>query len=50
VVITELGVFRCVDGRLVLEELAPDTTLDELRAGTEATFAVSRALTTMHGP
>lgn len=38
VAITELGVFRFYDGRLVLETIAPDVTLDEVRARTEADF------------
>ncbi len=47
VVITELGLFRFRDSRLVLEEIASTTTLDELRARTEAEFSISPSLTTM---
>jgi len=47
VAITELGVFRFSGPALILEEIAPDTTLDELRARTEAVFEVSGDLKTM---
>lgn len=47
-VITDLGVFEVTqkgqDG-LMLLELAPEVTLDEIRSKTEAPFAVSNALT-----
>ncbi|MGE0419498.1 MAG: CoA transferase subunit B [Acetobacteraceae bacterium] len=47
-VITDLGVFEVTqkgqDG-LMLLELAPEVTLDEVRSKTEAPFAVSNALT-----
>jgi 3-oxoacid CoA-transferase len=46
--ITELGVFRFHAGQLVLEEIAAETTLDEVRARTEATFAVSPTLGVMN--
>ncbi len=39
-VITDLGVFDVTPDGLVLVELAPDVTLDEIRAKTEATFTV----------
>ena len=45
--ITELGVFSFRDGALTLEEIAPDVTLDELRARTAAAFSVSPALAPM---
>lgn len=38
VVITDLGVFRFVDGRLTLTKLQPGATLDEVRAKTGAEF------------
>ena len=48
-VITELGVFRVRERRLILEEVAADTTLDEIRARTTAAFEVSPALRPMQG-
>lgn len=44
VAITELGVFRFIHGRLVLEEIAPDVTVDEVRARTDAHFTVGDRL------
>jgi len=43
VVITELGVFDVSRGKspLTLIELAPDITVDEVKAKTEAAFAIS---------
>ena len=38
---TELAFFRFIDGKLVLTEIAPGVTLDEIRAKTEAEFIVS---------
>jgi 3-oxoacid CoA-transferase len=49
VAITELGVFRFHGATLVLEEIAPDTTLDEVRARTSAAFDVRGALAEMSG-
>ncbi|HWQ21282.1 MAG TPA: 3-oxoacid CoA-transferase subunit B [Clostridia bacterium] len=46
-VVTEYAVFLFDDGRLVLRELAPEITVDELRAITEAEFEVSPELRTM---
>ena len=40
-VVTELAVFRFIDGQLVLTEIAPGVTLDDIRARTEAEFDVS---------
>ena len=40
-VITELAVFRFVEGRLTLTELLGDATLEEVRAGTSAEFVVA---------
>jgi 3-oxoacid CoA-transferase B subunit len=46
-IITDLGVFEVPekgrDGDLRLLEMAPDVTIDELRAKTEATFRLSNA-------
>lgn len=38
VIITELAVFRFINGRLTLTELMPGTTLEEVRAHTAASF------------
>ncbi len=38
-IITNLGVFDVVDGGLKVVELAPDVTMDEVRAKTEASLA-----------
>ena len=38
---TELAFFRFIDGRLVLTEIAPGVTLEDIRARTEAEFVVS---------
>lgn len=38
--ITDLGVFQFRDGKMVLVELAPGVTIDELRERTPATFQV----------
>lgn len=46
-VVTELGVFTFEDGRMILQEIAPEFTLDELKACTEAEFAISESLKTM---
>ena len=42
-IITELAVFRFIDDQLVLTETAPGTSLDEIRARTEAEFIVASA-------
>jgi len=46
-VVTELGVFYFRGGRLVLEEMAPEVSLETLTALTEAQFVVSRNLKTL---
>lgn len=46
-VVTDKGVFCLEDGRLVLREIAPEITTDELRAITEADYAVSPELKVM---
>jgi 3-oxoacid CoA-transferase len=45
--VTELALFRFRDGRAVLEEIAPGSTLDEVRSRTSAEFEVSRELRAM---
>ena len=40
-IVTELAVFRFVDGMLVLTEIANGVSLDEIRAKTEADFVVA---------
>lgn len=40
-IITELAVFRFIEGRLVLTETAPGVTLDDIRAKTEAEFTIA---------
>jgi acetate CoA/acetoacetate CoA-transferase beta subunit len=47
---TELAFFRFIDGKLVLTEIAPGVTLDEIRAKTEAEFAVSSQCCEMNLP
>jgi 3-oxoacid CoA-transferase subunit B len=43
-IITTLGVFDVTDDGLLLVELAPDVTLDEIAAKTEAKYTVSQGL------
>ena len=40
-IVTELALFRFIDGKLTLMETGPEATVDEVRARTEAEFAVS---------
>ncbi len=46
-IVTEMGVLRFVDGTLTLTELNPEYTLEEVRAATEARFAVAEPLAPM---
>jgi acetate CoA/acetoacetate CoA-transferase beta subunit len=46
-IVTELGVFRVTPGGLALFEINSNTTVDEIRANTEAEFIVSENLKTM---
>ncbi|ACT12209.1 MULTISPECIES: 3-oxoacid CoA-transferase subunit B [Pectobacterium] len=43
-VVTELAVFQFIDQQMVLTEISPDITVDELRQKTEANFIVSADL------
>ena len=40
-IVTELAVFRFIDGRLVLTETAPGVSVEDVRAKTEAEFEVA---------
>ncbi len=44
--VTDLAVFEVSQSRLILKEIAPDLTLDDLKNATEARFEVSRDLIT----
>ncbi|OCA81631.1 succinyl-CoA--3-ketoacid-CoA transferase [Bacillus sp. FJAT-27225] len=46
-IVTEKAVFRIESGKLILTEIASDSSLEEIRALTEAEFAVSEHLQTM---
>jgi 3-oxoacid CoA-transferase len=48
VIVTELSVFRLVDGELHLTELLGDATVDDVEEVTEASFVV--ALVESHAP
>jgi len=39
-VVSELGVFEITPSGVVLVDIAPDVTVDEIRAKTEASFSV----------
>lgn len=43
-IITTMGVFEVTPDGLVLKELAPDVSLDDIKASTEAAFTVSEKL------
>lgn len=45
--VTEKALFRFIDGKMVLEELAPGVTVEEIRAETEASYTVSPNLKEM---
>ena len=49
VVVTEFCVMRNVEGRMVLCEIAPEVTLEELREHTGMEYAVSPDLCPMKG-
>jgi acetate CoA/acetoacetate CoA-transferase beta subunit len=46
-VVTEMGVMAFEDGRLVLREINPEFTLDEVRAATEAALVIADPLVEM---
>lgn len=46
-VVTEKAVFEFEDGRMILREMAEDTSLDDIRRTTEASFEVSEDWTYM---
>jgi 3-oxoacid CoA-transferase B subunit len=46
-VITDLGLFSIRDGGFILEELAPDVTVEEVKAKTEGKLSISLNLKTM---
>lgn len=46
-IVTEYAVFAYEDGGLVLKEIAPEVTLDEIKKMTEAAYTVSSSLKTM---
>lgn len=48
-IVTEKAVFRIENGSLILEEIAEDSSLEEVRELTDAEYIVSKNLKTMHG-
>lgn len=48
-IVTEMGVMEIVDGRVLLTEINPEFTVDEVQAATEAALLVSPTLTSMLG-
>lgn len=46
-IVTEFAVFAYEDGGLVLKEIAPEVTLDDIRTMTEAIYRVSPSVKTM---
>ena len=49
VVVTELALFRFRDGKMILEEMTPGVTVDDIRACTEADFAAAEPVQVMKG-
>lgn len=47
IVVTEMAVFVFKDGRYILKKIAPDTTLEEIRANTELEFGLDGELELM---
>jgi 3-oxoacid CoA-transferase subunit B/acetate CoA/acetoacetate CoA-transferase beta subunit len=48
-VVTEFAVFRICEGKMELAEIAPDVTLEDLKAVTEAEYTVADPLPIMQG-
>jgi acetate CoA/acetoacetate CoA-transferase beta subunit len=46
-IVTEMGVFEITPGGMILREIAPDTTVEEIRKVTEADFVVHDPLIVM---
>lgn len=47
VLITELGVFEFINGKMIMTEISDLTTLEEVKSLTEAKFEVSQSLSSM---
>jgi 3-oxoacid CoA-transferase B subunit len=41
-VVTELGVFEFINGKMILTEIAKDVTLDEIKTKTDASYELSK--------
>jgi hypothetical protein len=48
IIVTEYALFRFAGGRMTLEEIAPEITLDELKSVTSVEYAVSPGLGNYH--
>lgn len=48
-IVTEFAVFKMIEGRLTLLEIAPETTLEQIMEHTAADFAVARPLEAYKG-
>jgi len=46
-IVTELGVMEITDRGIVLRELAPDVTVDDIQSKTEATLIIPDVIGTM---
>lgn len=46
-IVTEMAVFEITPGGMILREIAPDVTIDQIREGTEADFVVADPLKIM---
>lgn len=46
-IVTDMGVMKFINGKLTLTEIAPETTVEEIKAVTEAEFAVADNLKVM---
>lgn len=49
IIVTEMGVFEITPGGMILREMAPDTTVEQIKAVTEADFIVAEPLKIMEG-